>query len=44
VPFRDVEIGAWQDPEFIRPHENRGMPVRLEEGTALHVEAIAIMS
>jgi len=27
-----VDRGAWNDPEFMRTYESRGVPVRLEEG------------
>jgi hypothetical protein len=27
-----VEGGAWQDPDFLRIHEERGKPVRVSEG------------
>ena len=27
-----VETGAWQDPDFMRPFESRGVPVRVDEG------------
>ena len=29
--WEDVENGAWQDPDFIRPFEDRGRPVRITE-------------
>ena len=31
--WEDVEIGAWNDPEFVRNYENRGKPVQLHEGS-----------
>ena len=30
--WEDVEDGAWQDPEFIREFEDRGVAVRIDEG------------
>lgn len=35
--WEKVEGGAYQDPEFLRPYEERGHKVRLEEGTRLSV-------
>ena len=29
----DVPADAWQDPDFIRPYENLGKPVRINEGS-----------
>lgn len=29
--WEDIEIGAWEDPEFIRPYESRGRAVRIPE-------------
>lgn len=29
--WEDVQEGAWYDPEFLRAHENQGMPVRIVE-------------
>ncbi len=31
--FEEVETGAWQDPDFIRAYENRGVPVQVTEGS-----------
>ena len=36
--FERVEEGAWQDPEFIRLFEERGTPVRVEQGRRSTVE------
>jgi 5-hydroxyisourate hydrolase-like protein (transthyretin family) len=30
--WEEVETGAWQDPDFIRNFEDRGEPVRINEG------------
>src|SRR5262249_50500130 len=30
----EVEQGAWQDPQFMQSFEERGMAIRVEEGTA----------
>ena len=30
--WEEVEDGAWYDPEFLRPYENQGVPVRIPEG------------
>jgi len=32
-----VERGAWQDPEFMRPFESQGIPVRIDEGVKISV-------
>jgi hypothetical protein len=36
--WEDVETGAWQDPDFIRQFEERGRPVRINEGGTSNVE------
>jgi len=30
--WESVETGAWQDPDFLRIHEERGKPVHIAEG------------
>jgi hypothetical protein len=30
--WEEAQDGAWYDPEFLRAHENRGMPMRVLEG------------
>jgi len=30
--WEDVESGVWQDPEFMRAHEDRGKAVHISEG------------
>jgi hypothetical protein len=30
--WEDVEDGSWMSPEFLRPYESRGRPVRINEG------------
>jgi hypothetical protein len=30
--WESIDRGAWQDPEFMRGFESRGLPVRIEEG------------
>jgi hypothetical protein len=30
--WQKVEPGAWQDPDYMQSFENRGVPVRVEEG------------
>jgi hypothetical protein len=32
--WESVEPGAWQDPDFMRPFESRGVPVQIKEGTS----------
>ena len=36
--WEDVETGAWQDPDFIRVFEDRGKPVRINEGGTVNLE------
>ncbi|MNC94822.1 hypothetical protein D3C83_117790 [compost metagenome] len=31
--WEDIEIGAWQDVEYIRPYESRGRAVRVSENS-----------
>jgi protocatechuate 3,4-dioxygenase beta subunit len=38
----DVEMGAWQDPDFIRDFDNRGKPVRINEGATSNIDLIVI--
>ena len=40
--FEDVEMYAWQNPDFMRPHENRGKAVRVEVGAVANVQVVAI--
>jgi hypothetical protein len=30
--WEDVEVSAWQDPDFLRIYEDRGKSVRISEG------------
>jgi hypothetical protein len=30
--WEDIETGAWQDPDFLRPVESRGRPVEIRAG------------
>jgi hypothetical protein len=34
----DVPGDSWQDPDFIRPYEDRGKPVHVSEGSSENVE------
>jgi len=36
--WEDVETGAWTDPDFIRRFEDRGKPVRINEGSSSNIE------
>lgn len=36
--WEEVETGAYQDPDFLRPYEERGKAVRVEEGARLGAE------
>jgi len=40
--WESVEPGAWQDPEFMRSFESRGMPARIEEGRKSSLEVNVI--
>jgi hypothetical protein len=40
--WEDVENGAWMDPDFLKPLEEQGTPVRLGEGAEADVELKAI--
>jgi len=40
--WESVDRGAWQDPEFMRSIENRGVPVRIEEGKQSTADASLI--
>jgi hypothetical protein len=37
-----VEFGAWQDPNFIRLHENRGSSVRITAGGRQSTDTVLI--
>jgi hypothetical protein len=36
--WEEVETGAWQDPDFIRQFEDRGRPIRIDEGGSSNIE------
>jgi hypothetical protein len=36
--WENVEIGAWQDPDFMRMYEDRGKPVHIPESGAASSE------
>src|SRR5262245_30318673 len=36
--WENVENGAWQDPDFIRQFEDRGKPIRINEGGISNIE------
>jgi hypothetical protein len=40
--WEDVETGAWQNPDFLRQFEDRGKPVRINEGGTANIELRAI--
>ena len=43
--WHDIENGEWQDPDFVRPHESRGMLMHIKEGDRLsNVEVVSIPS
>jgi hypothetical protein len=37
-----VENGAWQDPEFLKPFEEKGEEVKLQEGESKSVNLVSI--
>jgi hypothetical protein len=40
--WEDVEDGAWQDPDFIKKYEDRGKPLRIEEGITENTQVTVI--
>ena len=36
--WENVENGAWQDPDFIRQFDDRGKPIRINEGGTSNIE------
>jgi protocatechuate 3,4-dioxygenase beta subunit len=40
--WNEVEQGAWADPDFLKPFEDKGEKVSLQEGDAKSVELVAI--
>jgi hypothetical protein len=40
--WENVERGAWQDPEFMRSFENRGVAVTIEEGGKVSLDVKVI--
>ena len=40
--WSDAENGAWYDAEFVRGYENRGAPVRVDDGKTATVEVMVI--
>ena len=36
--WEDIETGAWQDPDYIRQFEDRGKPIRINEGGTSNIE------
>jgi hypothetical protein len=40
--WEDVEEGAWQDPDFLRPYESRGASVRVRDGSDETVQLTVI--
>jgi hypothetical protein len=39
--WADVESGAWQDPEFMRLYEGRGVSIRMGEGGRGRIDVVA---
>jgi hypothetical protein len=42
LAWEDVEDGAWQDPDFVRPFETRGSTVRIREGAEETIQLTVI--
>ncbi len=40
--WEDIQTGAWEDPDFMRPYEGRGTPVHVNEGTNNDVQVTVI--
>ncbi len=40
--WEEVEDGAWEDPDFLRPFEDRGQKVSVEESDTKTVDVVAI--
>jgi 5-hydroxyisourate hydrolase-like protein (transthyretin family) len=40
--WEEVENGAWQDPEFLKPFESKGEEIKLQEGDSKSVNLVAI--
>jgi hypothetical protein len=38
----DVETGVWQDPEFMRLYEGRGISIRMGEGGRGRLDVVAM--
>ncbi len=39
-----IEEGAYQDPEFLRPYEERGKPIHVDEGSRLNSQLQLILA
>jgi hypothetical protein len=40
--WETVEPGAWQNPNFVRPYESRGTPIRIQEDKSHEIEVKSI--
>jgi hypothetical protein len=40
--WEDIQTGAWEDPDFMRPYEGRGTPAHVNEGTNNDVQVTVI--
>jgi hypothetical protein len=38
----EVEVGAWEDPDFLKTFEDRGQKISVEDGDAKNVDVVAI--
>jgi hypothetical protein len=38
--WETVEPGSWQDPDFMRPFESRGVPVHVDEGGRVSMDVV----
>jgi hypothetical protein len=40
--WEEVENGAWEDPDFLRPFESKGETVEVKESEQKRVDVVAI--
>jgi hypothetical protein len=40
--WEEIEVSSWLDPAIVRPHESRGKPIRIQDGSRENVEAVVI--
>ena len=42
--WEEVELGAWEDPEFLKPFEEKGGKIALQEGDQKMLNLVSIRS